>query len=336
MVNILWIKGEVGMKVLKYITIVLASISFCLLIFLLVVSKEVNKNISERLGFINKISDEDEAFNINKIDSSIYVENNNRILCDSKYEEEIVNRSENGIFKFLQFKIDDTDSFMLVVYDAKNVKMMVSPSFNTPDNSGKERITAMTERYGALAGINGGGFYDDGKVSKDIPMGYVIKDGEILWNYTNGRKGLIIGFSNDNKLMMLDKVNGEEAVAQGMRDGLEFGPVLMREGVITKDASYPRWSGRASRVVLAQREDGIVLMLATNGGTFGGARMSKILEELQNYGAYNIANLDGGASAQMVVDNKLYTTVTSATGALVKNGRLVVNGWGVFKPEQKN
>ena len=91
---------------------------------------------------------------------------------------------------------------MLIVYDPSKVKMMTSKAFNTKDNSGKEKIITMVERYQALAGVNGGGFFDDGKESKDIPVGYIIKDGEIIWNYKYKRKGLLIGFSNDNKYIL--------------------------------------------------------------------------------------------------------------------------------------
>ena len=39
--------------------------------------------------------------------------------------------------------------------------------------------------------------------------------------------------TNDNKLMMLEKVTGKEAIEAGMRDGLEFGPILIKDGAIT-------------------------------------------------------------------------------------------------------
>ena len=322
------------MKILRNVLIITECLVIVFLGFILLTSNEMNRNIIEKLGYRVSSDIKDNSIIAKSIDENLVVDTKDYILCDNPYEEEVINKSDNGIYKFKELTIDGVEAYMLIVYDAANVKMMVSPAFNTKDNSGKERIKAMTERYGALAGVNGGGFYDDGKTSKDIPMGYVIKDGEILWDYKNGRKGLIIGFSNDNKLMMLENVTGKEAVEQGMRDGLEFGPVLMREGVITEESKQPRWAGRASRVMLAQREDGIVIMLATNGGTVGGARMSKILEELQKYNVYNIANLDGGASAQMVVEGTLYTHVRSATGNFVQGGRLVVNGWGVFAPEK--
>ena len=322
------------MKAVKVLLIVIDLLVASAGVYLYISSDEVSKNIIENIGVVKSHVEKDIVAINTDIDLSTITKTDDYIKCDNEYESDIINKSENGIYKLKTFKIDNYEAFLLIVYDPANVRLMTSKEFNTKDNSGKERITAMTERLGALAGVNGGGFYDDGHVSKDIPMGYIIKDGEILWNYKN-RRGLIIGFSNDNKLLMLDKVTGEEAVAAGMRDGIEFGPALMREGVITEDAKLPRWEGKASRVVLAQREDGVVLIMATNGGTVGGVNMSKILAELQKYNVYNVANLDGGASAQMVVEGELLTNVRSATGNFVKGGRLVINGWGVFAPQEK-
>ena len=321
------------MKAVKIIVIIVDILLIGAGISLYVLDGEISKNLLESIGIVKDKVEVDtialgEDFDVSKITKT-----EDYIKSDNEYEEDIINKSENGIYKLKKFKIDNFDAFMLIVYDPANVRLMTSEKWNTPDNSGKERITAMVERTGAVAGINGGGFYDDGHVSKDIPMGYIIKDGEILWNYKN-RKGLIIGFSNDNKLIMLDNVTGEQAVAAGMRDGIEFGPALMREGKITEEAKLARWEGKASRVVMAQREDGVVIMLATNGGTVGGVNMSKILAELQNYNVYNVANLDGGASTQMVVEGELLTNVKSALGRYVNGGRLVINGWGVFKPEE--
>ena len=252
---------------------------------------------------------------------------------DNEYEEEVINHKSDDVYKLVKLKVDGVNGFMLVVYDPANVKMMISPAFNTPDNSGKERILDMVKRHGALAGVNGGGFFDNGKDSIDIPQGYIIKDSKIIWR-SSKKKGNIIGFSKDNKLMMIN-ATGEEALEQGMRDGLEFGPFLMIDGKITKEAEEMA-TKRSSRIILAQRDDDIVLIFATDGGTVGGAKMSSIIETVHKFGANNIANLDGGASSQMVVDGELVTRGNNAYGYPSGNGlgRLVVNGWGVFAPEK--
>ena len=319
------------MNFLKKILFCMVIIAFLFLEYVYYSEDEVSKNLSNALVLNKLVTDvKDETSHITKIDGNYFMQTVESISTDSQYENDILNKGDNDIYKLIELKIDKIDSFLLVVYDPSKVRMMSSKAFKTKDNSGKERVLSMVQRYGALAGVNGGGFFDDGKESKDTPIGYVIKDGKIIWDYKYKRKGLIIGFSNDNKLMMLEHVTGKEALEAGMRDGLEFGPIIIKDGEVTKGIKDERFKDKASRLIIAQREDGIVLFLATNGGTVGGAKIESIVEVLQNYGAVNAANLDGGASTQMVVDGKLITSVKNAYGRPVKEGRMVVDGWGIF------
>lgn len=317
------------MKKEKIGLIITYSILIIVMLILLVAPSSFGKKIYDftTKKVIATVSDKPQV--IGKIDESLFTSVESYKHSDNKYEEEIINHEGQDIYKLIEVKVDNTNGFLLAVYNPANVRLMISPAFKTPDNSGKERILDMTKRYGALAGVNGGGFFDNGKDSIDIPQGYIIKDSKIIWRSSKG-KGNIIGFSKDNKLMMV-KATGEEAIAQGMRDGLEFGPFLMIDGKITKEAEAMA-TKRSSRVLLAQRDDGIVLIFATDGGTVGGARMSEIINIVNKYGADNIANLDGGASSQMVVEGKLVTRGNNAYGYPSGNGlgRLVVNGWGVF------
>ncbi len=64
-------------------------------------------------------------------------------------------------------------------------------------------------------------------------------------------------------------------------------------------------SGANPRTAIGQREDGAVLMLVTDGrGASGhlGATAADIIAIMQEYGAVNAANLDGGSSSAMYYD----------------------------------
>ena len=73
-------------------------------------------------------------------------------------------------------------------------------------------------------------------------------------------------------------------------------------------------SGANPRTVIGQRSDGAVLLLVTDGrGTSGhlGATASDLIGIMQEYGAVNAANLDGGSSSTMVYNgNWEMTSVT--------------------------
>ena len=54
------------------------------------------------------------------------------------------------------------------------------------------------------------------------------------------------------------------------------------------------------------------------------------IDVLEKYGATTAANLDGGASTQLVVNGKMLNSPKNALGIPIPKGRTVVNGWGIF------
>ena len=76
--------------------------------------------------------------------------------------------------------------------------------------------------------------------------------------------------------------------------------------------------------------DGIVLFLAIDGRMVKrpGADMDDLIEVLQEYGAYNAANLDGGTSSVMAVDGELINDPIDSTGA--HKTRFIATGFGLI------
>lgn len=256
--------------------------------------------------------------------NSLIIDTNEEKVYDNKYEAEIQNRGENNDYKIIDLTVANNKGWLVVVYDPSNVHIMKSRAFKTPNNDGKENIIDMTKRYGATIGVNGGGFYDDGKVSKDIPFGYIIENGKVIYK-SHSRESDIIGMSNDNKLMLVH-TTGEKAVEMGMRDGLEFGPFLIIDGKRQTNLKPTK----AARNMIAQRDDGIILFLVTDGLSYSGITFNEGIDVLEKYGATTAANLDGGASTQLVVNGELLNSPKNALGIPIPKGRTVVNGWGVF------
>ena len=256
--------------------------------------------------------------------NSLIIDTNEEKVYDNKYEAEIQNRGENNDYKIIDLTVANNKGWLVVVYDPSDVHIMKSKAFKTPNNDGKENLIDMTKRYGATIGVNGGGFYDDGKVSKDIPFGYIIENGKVIYK-SHSRESDIIGMSNDNKLMLVH-TTGEKAVEMGMRDGLEFGPFLIIDGKRQTNLKPTK----AARNMIAQRDDGIILFLVTDGLSYSGITFNEGIDVLEKYGATTAANLDGGASTQLVVNGELLNSPKNALGIPIPKGRTVVNGWGVF------
>lgn len=253
-----------------------------------------------------------------------------RKFYDNEYDKAVLTRDENNEdYKYLKIKVGKYDAHLVAIYDPSKVKLLASKSFNTTvRKSGSETVLKMCSRLGAIVGINGGGFADPDGWGSDIPMGYLIKDGKIIWSDSTGT-GNLIGFTKDNKLLLVN-TTGQKAIAMGMREALEFGPFLIVNGNKIQFNSTVGGYDRAARVAIGQRKDGVVLFLVTEGTHMNGPTMSEVVEALDKYGAYNAANLDGGSSTQLVIKGTLINNPISSLGQKVVGGRLIVSGFGLI------
>lgn len=297
---------------------------FAIILLLTFAFQDNIKNYMIQKRFQNNEYESSNDYQKITFNNSLIIDTNEEKVYDNKYEAEIQNRGENNDYKIIDLTVANNKGWLVVVYDPSDVHIMKSRAFKTPNNDGKENIIDMTKRYGATIGVNGGGFYDDGKVSKDIPFGYIIENGKVIYK-SHSRESDIIGMSNDNKLMLVH-ATGEKAVEMGMRDGLEFGPFLIIDGKRQINLKPTK----AARNMIAQRDDGIILFLVTDGLSYSGITFNEGIDVLEKYGATTAANLDGGASTQLVVNGELLNSPKNALGIPIPKGRTVVNGWGVF------
>ena len=219
-----------------------------------------------------------------------------------EYDKEILEHDDDELYKVIEIKGKGYNGFLAAIYDPSKIKLVTSRYLGKEG----EYLVDMSKREGAVLAINGGGFVDiNGFGDGGDPVGTIIKDGKIL-NYESNSPGKgVIGFTNDDKLY-LGKVSAKEAVALGVRDAVEFGPFLIVNGkssFINGNGGY----GNHPRSAIAQRQDGVVLFLVIDGRSLKskGADMNDLVEILLKYHAYNAANLDGGNSSVLVVENEI-------------------------------
>ena len=257
----------------------------------------------------------------------IVIDTSERESYDNEYDEQILTRDPNNEdYKYMEVKVGGYDAHLVAVYDPSKVKLIASKEFNT--GRGQETILSMCKRSNGSVCINGGRFNDTTGWGSDIPVGTLIKDSKIIWSSSRNARSLI-GFNKENKLV-LTKATSEQAIEQGIRDALEFGPFLMVNGKKLQYESAAGGYDRAARVAIAQRRDGVVLFLVTEGVHANGPTLLEVIELLEKYGAYNAANLDGGTSAQLVIKNKLMNNPLTVYGQKVVGGRAVVSGFGLL------
>lgn len=252
----------------------------------------------EKILAENKVIEPDkdtdlDIINTDKIQTTIYKD---------KYEKEILEHDEDEAYKMIEVSGTNYSGYLVAIYDPSKIKVVTTKYLG----SRGEYLIDMAKREEAVVAINGGGFVDDTTLnSGGVPQGIVIKDGEILNSSRYSRAGGLIGFTNDNKLY-LGKVSAQEAIDLGIRDAVEFGPFLIVNGEASKVVGNGGY-GLHPRTVIGQRKDGVVLFLVIDGRRIGclGADMDDLIEIMMRYGAYNAANLDGGNSSALIINNKL-------------------------------
>ena len=257
----------------------------------------------------NKTPTDASLYNMDQVGDS---STSGKITYKNEYDRQILERDpEHFDYKIIEFKDEKLksgrvfDGFLAVIYDPSRVHTVTSKYLG----SRGEYVKDMAKRVGALVAINGGGFFDPGLSSNGgIPLGVVAEKGEVVWAdpYTNSLGGGIIGFNQDDQLILTTNCSKTEVKRLGIRDCVSFGPFIITNGEASKVYGNGGW-GVAPRTVIAQRADGIVLFLVVDGrsGIKQGIDLNDEIELMLRYDAINAANLDGGTSSVMIVNGEM-------------------------------
>ena len=231
----------------------------------------------------------------------------------NEYEKAVLEKDpSNDDYKIIEIEGKGYSGYLAVIYDPSRIKTVYTKKLGT---SG-QYLTQMAKDNDALIAINGGGFEDPNFNSNGAdPLGITFSRGKLITSKTWNGSGGLIGFTQDDKLV-LGKMTVKQAQEMKIRDGVTFGPFLIVNGKASKVLGNGGW-GTAPRTAIGQRKDGIVLFLVIDGRTVSkpGADMNDLIEIMQNYGAYNAANLDGGTSSAMVVNGEIINDPIDSSGA---------------------
>lgn len=222
----------------------------------------------------------------------------------NEYEKAVLQRAEDAIYKIIEFEVNGCDAYLAVIYDASKISVGISKNIG---RSG-QYIYDMAREQEAILAINGGGFYDPNYNSNGAnPIGVTIADGKIITDEPyDSMNGGIIGFDLENRLVLLRDATAKDAISYGLRDAVTMGPFLIVNGKMADIKGNGGW-GYGARTAIGQRKDGIVLMLVVDSNEFRtkGASIKDLAVIMEQYGAVNAANLDGGTSSALVINNKI-------------------------------
>jgi len=207
---------------------------------------------------------------------------------------------------------------LMIIRDPSRIRLATIYPWGE-DSNGKKGLTLeqLVTQEDCIGGINGGEYYSQGNWG-GRPKGLVVCSGEIQYNVPQAGD-VMVGFNEDNILIIADIGNlsagqVEKLVADNrIRDAVSFKDIddgddnhftkLIINGKATELSGSG--SGANPRTAIGQKADGTVLMLVTDGRGAGGhlgATARDLISILQEYGAVNAANLDGGSSSAMYYD----------------------------------
>ena len=190
---------------------------------------------------------------------------------------------------------------MMVVFDPSRVKVATIDHYGI--SSPGKTLPELVEKYDAVGGINGGKYDDEAGIGTGgMPQGIVFSEG-VLRMGDPGTTYEVYGFNNDN-VLVVGRMTAGYAQSIGIRDAVSFGPALIVNGKSAHMAGSG--SGLNPRTAIGQRADGAVLLLVIEGRqtTSLGASMADLVTVMEDYGAVNAANLDGGMSSSMVYNGE--------------------------------
>ena len=233
-----------------------------------------------------------------------------------------------------KYKGKSFNAYIMLVRDPSRVYLGLSTYNGFSTSIPGKRLNVAIEDEKASAAVNAGAFNDDGTAGAQVgsvPAGLTISGGKVV---SDVYKGMVpdqgfCGFDTDDKLVVAKSMTASQAQELNIRDGCEFGPVLIINGQVNQEV-YSGNSGFNPRTCVGQRADGCVIFACADGRQAGsmGATYKYMIDILVEYGAVNACNMDGGSSTIM-----MYRDVNGLYG---EPGQVqVINSYSVLQSEPR-
>lgn len=173
---------------------------------------------------------------------------------------------------------------------------------------GSETTMAAVCRYGAIAGVNAGGFADQG--GRRYPLSTTMLNGKYVHGFAPSTADLFfVGLSYQGELVG-GKFNSQSELDQlNPKFGATFVPVLLKNKVIqTIPAKWLLSPQRAPRTIVANYKDNQLLFVVIDGRNengSSGATLPEVQNKLVKLGVIDAYNLDGGGSSSLIFDGDI-------------------------------
>ncbi len=173
---------------------------------------------------------------------------------------------------------------------------------------GAETTLTATQRYGAIAGINAGGFADS--AGKRYPLSTTMLNGQYVSGFQPSFKDLFfVGLNNSGQLIGGKFSNQQKLDALSPSFGASFVPILIQNGQKTPiPAKWQNTPLRAPRTVIGKYKDDQLIVIAADGyneNGSSGATLKELQDKLYKMGVIDAYNLDGGGSTSLILNGRV-------------------------------
>ncbi|AET65890.1 exopolysaccharide biosynthesis protein [Desulfosporosinus orientis DSM 765] len=200
---------------------------------------------------------------------------------------------------------------VMLIKDPKRIKVAVTKELGVTG----ERVSDFVKDTGAIAGINGGGFYDpNGAGNGAYPDGLTVHNGEIVHNNIGSKSTEVVALDKDGKLIV-GPITADDVKKKNIQEAVSFWPALIQDG--KKGVFQDSFWGVAPRTAIGQKADDTIILVIIDGRqpTWSwGAKMSDLYNLFLDYGAVNAANLDGGSSTELFYKGKVINKLWNWAG----------------------
>ncbi|RAV22496.1 phosphodiester glycosidase family protein [Paenibacillus contaminans] len=173
---------------------------------------------------------------------------------------------------------------------------------------GSETTQSAANRYGAVAGVNAGGFADD--KSGRYPTGTTVYNSKYVYGFFPSEDNYsFVGLNADRKLIGGKFYRQSELDKLKPTFGATFVPQLLKDG--SKLELPSQWVSspfRAPRTVIGNFRNDQILIIVTDGYDErggSGSTLAELQDKMHQLGIQDAYNLDGGGSSTLVFDGKV-------------------------------
>lgn len=262
--------------------------------------------ISRHPQFVNYFLNEEQIYNITHRNSEMGV-----IIKNNIKKTQEVNDTASGII-IENISGSTYKGKAMLIRDPKRVKIAVTSQLGITG----ERVSDLVQKTGAIAGINGGGFYDPfGRGNGAFPLGLTMSGGKLLHNSVGDKQTEFVGLTDEGKLV-IDTMSAAELSASPIKETMFFGPALIKDGKPQIMGSN-NGEGLSPRTAIGQTADGTIIFVVIDGRqpTYSlGASYNDVMNIFIKYNAVNAYNLDGGSSTELFYNGKVINKLWNIYG----------------------